>query len=91
MRTLIVSLGTCGLLLVGIVGWAQNRLPPIPTGRVPEIRYRTFSHETTVLSGDDVGIRLTGSVDANGRVQGTLVAKIDGKWVEVVNAPSAVR
>jgi hypothetical protein len=90
MRTLIVALSTCGLLLVGIVAWAQNRLPPIPGGQVTEDQYRTFGHEPSVLSGDDIGIRLTGSVDPNGRVQGTLVAKINGKWVDVVT-PTVAR
>ena len=91
MRTLIVALITCVLLFVGIVGRAQNRLPPIPGGQVIEDQYRTFDHEPSVLSGDDIGIRLTGSVDANGRVQGTLVAKINGKWVDVVTPPIPAR
>jgi hypothetical protein len=50
---------------------------------------RRLGQEPSVISGQDIGIRLTGSVDATGRVQGTLVVNIDGKWVDVVNAPAA--
>jgi hypothetical protein len=49
-----------------------------------------LGHESAVLSGEDIGIRLTGSVDASGRVQGTLVAKVSGKWVDVVT-PTVAR
>jgi len=38
-----------------------------------------------VFSGDDIGIRVTGQKDANGRVPGTLVVKINGEWVDVAN------
>jgi hypothetical protein len=69
------------IFLVGVGVWAQRRDPIIPT---TEGRRPALGHETAVVSGEDIGVRLTGSLDADGRIQGTLVAKVNGKWVDVV-------
>jgi hypothetical protein len=88
-NTLIIAVAACVLSLVGIVGWAQVPVPGVPGPG--EARRPALGHESAVLSGDEIGIRLTGSIDANGRVQGTLVAKIGGKWVDVVGPTAVVR
>jgi hypothetical protein len=75
------------LSLVGVGVWAQTPLTPL---QIPEARRPALGHESAVLSGQDIGIRLTGSVDRDGRIQGTLVAKVNGKWVDVASAPRAV-
>ncbi|HUQ80742.1 MAG TPA: hypothetical protein VM076_06385 [Gemmatimonadaceae bacterium] len=43
------------------------------------------AQEPLTLSNDSLGLRVTGK--RHGRVVGTLVAKIDGRWVEVQFAP----
>jgi len=43
-----------------------------------------------VLSGENVGVRVTGHVDKNGKIAGTLVVKINGQWIDVVSAPGLV-
>ena len=93
MRTLIVAVSMCVFLFAGIVTWAQKGAPPISGPNSPVVEgYRpALGHESAVLSGNDVGIRLSGSVDANGRVQGTLLARISGEWVDVVTTPNVVR
>jgi hypothetical protein len=50
--------------------------------RIEGDRYKLVRVED-VFSGTDVGIRLTGPKDANGRVPGMFVVKIEGQWVEV--------
>jgi hypothetical protein len=75
------------LSVIGAGVWAQAPLTPL---QIPEARRPALGHESAVLSGEDIGIRLTGSVDREGRIQGTLVAKINGKWVDVTPTPRAV-
>jgi hypothetical protein len=38
-----------------------------------------------VIFGENVGIRVTGPSDRTGSVQGTLVVKVNGRWVDVVS------
>ena len=67
------------LTLVGAAVLGQTRHDPtIPT--TPPI----------VLSGQDVGVRVTGPTDKNGKIPGTLVVKIKGQWVDVVAFPVVV-
>jgi hypothetical protein len=84
-RAVVIGLAI-GLSVAGAgVGlWAQGRGVNIPTGQIEEDRYKVLGHEFTVFSGDDVGIRVVGQKDANGRVPGTLVVKMNGQWVDVV-------
>jgi hypothetical protein len=92
MRTRIVGVSTCVFLLAGVITWAQKQPLTIPGPAGPiEGPRPALGHESAVLSGEAIGIRLSGSVDANGHVQGTLVARINGKWVDVVTTPSVVR
>ena len=75
--------------LIGAWAWAQAARTSqgwIPSGEAPR---PALGHEGGVVSGENVGVRLTGSVDPDGRIQGTLVAKVNGKWVDVVTAPAS--
>lgn len=79
-RKSILVLVVTVLSLVVVGGLAQTRRDPTaPTTGYPE-----------VISGDNIGIRLTGASDKNGSVQGTLVVKINGRWVDVVSSPRLV-
>lgn len=44
-----------------------------------------------VISGENVGIRISSTPERDGKVRGTLVVKVNGKWVDVVDDMSAVR
>ena len=46
--------------------------------------------DAKVISGSDVGVRLVSSRTQDGRLQGTIVVKQNGQWVEVVPAPSVI-
>jgi hypothetical protein len=72
-----------GVSCFGAGLWAQGRTVGIPGGQIEEDRYKVLGHQFTVFSGDDVGIRLTGQEDTTGRVPGTLVVRINGRWVDV--------
>ena len=72
---LIVSV----LTLVGVGVLAQTRRDPTAPTTPP-----------IVLSGQDVGVRVTGPTDKNGKIPGTLVVKIKGQWVDVVTSPVVV-
>jgi len=78
-RTLVILIAW-GVSLVGVGLWAQGRTDQVPRP--------ALGHENTVLSGNDIGVRITGQQDANGRVPGTLVVKINGQWVDVANPVS---
>jgi hypothetical protein len=78
----------------GTVAWAQaQRVSALPS---PGQRFTittdsaghvlsTTTKEPFTLTNEAVGLRVSGTRE--GRVVGTLVAKIDGKWVEVQLAP----
>ncbi len=59
---------------VGVGVWAQPGRDPTALTTVPE-----------VIFGENVGIRVTGPSDRAGSVQGTLVVKVNGRWVDVVS------
>jgi hypothetical protein len=67
------------LSLVGVGVWAQTRSDPTAITVAPQ-----------VLSGENVGVRVTGPPDQNGKVPGVLVVKINGQWVDVRSSPSVV-
>jgi hypothetical protein len=58
--------------LVGVRVWAQ-RYDGTPITTAPE-----------VISGENIGVRVTRS-GGNGPVRGTLVVRINGRWVDVVS------
>jgi len=67
------------LMIVSVGVWAQSRRDPTaPTG-VP-----------LVISGNDVGVRVSGPSDKTGKVAGTLVVKINGQWVDVTSSMTGV-
>jgi hypothetical protein len=74
-RRSILVLVVSALSFVGVGVWAQSRRDPTVPTTVPEI-----------LAGENVGVRVTGSPDRNGKLPGRLVVKIDGKWVEVISS-----
>ena len=43
-----------------------------------------------VISGENVGVRVTGPSDKSGKVVGTLVVKINGQWVDVTSSMTGV-
>jgi hypothetical protein len=90
-RAIAIALAI-GLLFAGASAavWAQGALrPDLTTSQgTDRDRLKVLGHQFNVFSGDDVGIRVTGQKDANGRVPGTLVVKINGQWVDVVTPPA---
>jgi hypothetical protein len=87
-RTVVVGLAIA-LSFAAAGLWAQGRSVNIPGGQIGEDTYKVLGHQFAVFSGDDIGVRVTGQRDANGRVPGTLVVKINGQWVDVVTPPAA--
>jgi hypothetical protein len=99
MRKVTIAVAALTLLVAGYV-LAQVTSAKLPT--VPE-RRTTFTMTTTtdgqpVVSTatpgsvkilEKVGLRVQGSHD--GRVYGTLVANVDGKWVDVQLGSTNVR
>jgi hypothetical protein len=77
-RKSILVLVVSVLTLVGAGVLAQTRRDP------------TAPTTPIVLSGQDVGVRVTGPTDKNGKIPGTLVVKIKGQWVDVVTSPVVV-
>jgi prepilin signal peptidase PulO-like enzyme (type II secretory pathway) len=75
-KTLLV-LVVFAFFLVGSVIWAQTRREPDVMAWPP------------VLTGENIGIRLSAAPHQGGKVVGTLVVKINGQWVDVV-APAAI-
>jgi hypothetical protein len=78
-RKSIFALVVSILLVVGGGLWAQNRKDPTAVTAAPH-----------VVSGDDVGVRLTGASDKSGRLTGTLIVKVNGQWVDVVSPGGVV-
>jgi len=73
-RKSILVLVVSVLCIVGVGLWAQTRRDPTAVTTVPE-----------VLSGENVGVRVTGPPDKTGKVPGTVVVKINGQWVDVAS------
>jgi hypothetical protein len=81
-RKSILMLVVLVLSLVGVGVWAQTerrRSDPTAITVAPQ-----------VFSGENIGVRVTGPPDRNGRVPGALVVKINGDWVEVKSSPTVV-
>ena len=78
-RNSILVLAVSVLSIVGVSLWAQTRRDPTAVTSMPG-----------VLSGENVGVRLTGPRDKNGKVPGTLVVKINGQWVDVTSSLTIV-
>ena len=89
-RAIVIGL-LIGLFSGGGGLWAQRGLPPELTTSQGTDRdsFKVLGHASNVFSGADVGIRVTGQKDADGRVPGTFVVKIDGQWVDVVTPLAA--
>lgn len=62
------------LAVAGATVWAQTRRDPTATTSAP-----------LVISGENIGVRVTSGSNSNGPVRGTLVVRIDGRWVDVVS------
>src|SRR5687768_7588920 len=93
MRNRIVAIAlvfVVGIVVgAGTVAWAQAQRMAgqtfmITTDTAGKVLSSTVKEPLT-LSNDALGLRVTGK--HHGRVVGTLVAKIDGQWVEVQFAP----
>jgi hypothetical protein len=69
-----------GVLVVAAGLWAQTREDPTAVTMAPH-----------VVSGNDIGVRLTGASDKNGRLTGTLIVKVNGQWVEVVSPAGVIQ
>ena len=67
--------------LIGVGVWAQM---PVPVPRPEPMPLRRLTLPADVRSGEDIGVRLVGSVKPDGTIQGALVVKINGQWVDVV-------
>lgn len=70
-RKSIFVLAVVALSVVGL--WAQTRQDSTAITTAPR-----------VISGENIGVRVDDALDRTGRVQGTLVVKINGQWVDVV-------
>jgi hypothetical protein len=81
-RSFVILVVALALSLIGAGVWAQNRPVPGPITTTPRGIPLTVAPE--VLSGENLGVRLTGAVDQYGQVQGALVVNINGHWVDVV-------
>jgi hypothetical protein len=79
VRKSILVLVVLILCVVSVGVWAQSRFEPTaPTG-VP-----------VVISGENVGVRVSGPSDKSGKVVGTVVVKINGQWVDVTSSMTGV-
>lgn len=78
-RRSILVLVVLVLSLVSVGVWAQTPRDQTAPTIVPG-----------VLSGENVGVRVTGPLDKSGKVTGTLVVKINGQWVDVVSPMTRV-
>lgn len=85
-RIMILSVlafaGAISLAGVGI--WAKS-----PRAEQPqETRPPGVQIEGPVIQGDNIGIRVAGQPRPDGSIQGTLVVRVDGRWLNVVATPS---
>jgi hypothetical protein len=76
-KILALVISMLSLLVVGV--WAQTRRDPTAITTAPH-----------VISGADVGVRVTGPTDKEGRVPGVLVVKINGQWVDVISSSAVI-
>jgi hypothetical protein len=80
VRTSILVLVASVLWLASLGVWAQTRRDPTALTTTPP----------EVISGENIGVRVTGLPDRNGKIPGMLVVKINGRWVDVASTPSVV-
>jgi hypothetical protein len=85
-RSLVVVIIALVVSLVGVGVWAQMPVPRPEPGPVHRLTL-----PTDVRSGEDIGVRLVGSVKPDGTIQGALVVKVNGQWVDVVPPVAAGR
>jgi hypothetical protein len=75
------------LSLVGATLWAQGGRGALP--QQPPAAPLDTSRQ--VLSGDNIGLRISDVQHSSTAVEGTLVVKVNGQWVEVAFVPRLVR
>ena len=81
-RAIVVIAFAWALSLVSAGVWAQSATAPVSrVGQDPTAV--TTVPSGMVASGAALGFRVTGPVDATGKVPGVFVVKINGRWVEV--------
>lgn len=86
-RRLVIVVVASVLSLLGAGVWAQNRQPPIlGPAAPPHPMYQHLTIPPEVLSGENLGVRVAGALDQDGKIKGTLVVKINGEWVDVLPA-----
>lgn len=87
--------------LVGVGLWAQGtsttqQPPAVPlplpnaVGTIDGMRTQAGS-QSQVITGVDIGFRPVGSPDKDGRVEGTVVVRMNGVWHETKGLPRIVR
>ena len=84
MNRRVIAVIACAwvLSLVSAALWAQSATNPVSRlGTDPT----AVTAIPSVLSGGDIGFRVTGPVDRAGKVPGVLVVKIGGRWVEAAS------
>jgi hypothetical protein len=87
-RRLLIIIVALIVWNVGVGVWAQM---PVPVPRPEPMPLRRLTLPADVRSGEDIGVRLVGSVKPDGTIQGSLVVKINGQWVDVVPPVAAGR
>jgi hypothetical protein len=70
----------------GLVCWSVVSLVVVAV-LASALAFAQAKPEPRVLSGSDIGFRIEG-MNRAGLPMGTLVVRIDGKWVETVPSPS---
>ncbi len=90
VRTVVIATAWA-VSLLGVGLWAQGQdAPSIQVAPVaPAITPTPGS--AGIITGEDIGFRLApGRTDAQGRVAGHFVVRIDGQWHEIASAPRMV-
>lgn len=72
-----------GRILVVVVAWGASL---VAAGMVGSAAAQRSDDAPAIVFGDDVGFRITG-VTRRGTRQGTLMVRVEGKWVEAELAP----
>lgn len=86
VRRLVIVVVVSIISLVGVGVWAQ--LPPVLTTSNPTPgRFQPLTLPDDVRSGEDIGVRLIGTVNPDGTIKGAIVVKVNGQWVNVVPTP----
>jgi len=83
MRRLLVVLAVLAVTGTLVAQTPIPKLDKVGTGL-------TTPPDVQEFSGDNVGIRVINVPGQKGPVQGSIVVKINGQWVEVVLSPKTV-